>query len=432
MTFRLPVLGGLILVLAVGSSIADSARKGIADWPQFRGPNRDDHSPDTGLLKSWPSEGPPLVWQATGLGIGFTSVSVANGKIFTMGDRDNKDIGSTKKACFVIALDAENGRELWSRKIGGPGGNYPGPRCTPTIDGDLVYALGQFGDLVCLDASSGKLRWQKNLAKDFKGEQGNWNYTESPLIDGDMLVCTPGGPEASMLALNKKDGRVIWKGIVPGDDKRAGYSSIVIAEVGGIRQYVQLMSGGVVGMNARDGHFLWKYDKFSNNTANVPTPIVAGDLLFCSAGYRKGGALLKMSPTDSGVEATEVYYKTGLGNRHGGVVQIGDYIYADRDHAGFLYCADMKTGEIAEGWKQRGSTKGRGSVAITYADGRLYCRYNNGIVALVDPDPAGYKEEGSFKIPNSDKESWPHPVVIGGRLYLREKDKLWCYDVKQH
>jgi outer membrane protein assembly factor BamB len=407
-------------------SLAAADGKPSAEWPQFRGPKRDGLSADKGLLKEWPEKGPPLVWKATGLGQGFSSISLVGGKIFTMGDKD----GSS----FVFAVNAADGAILWtSEKVGKAGGNYSGTRCTPTVDGDLVYALGQFGDLVCLECATGKERWRKNLPKDFKGTAGGWNYCESVLVDGDKLLCTPHGSEATILALNKKTGDVIWKSAVP-DNGDPSYSSMVISEACGIRQYVQLLSNGVVGVRAKDGEFLWRYDGkngcFRRNTANVPTPIVEGNHVFVSAGYGKGGGLIELSESDGKIAVKELYFDGKLNNRHGGVVHVGDYIYGDRDHGGQPWCADFKTGKIK--WQNAKPQKGSGSAAITYAEGHLYCRYANGYVALVEASADGYQERGGFKIPNSTSNSWNHPVVIGGRLYLREKDVLWCYDVTRH
>jgi outer membrane protein assembly factor BamB len=325
-----------------------------------------------------------------------------------------------------LALGRADGKNLWETKVGKPGGNYAGTRCTPTVDGGLVYALGQFGDLVCVEAATGAEKWRRNFAKDFKGRSGGWNYTESPLIDGEKLICTPGGPEATLVALDKKTGEVIWKSAL-GDT--AGYSSAVVSTAGGIRQYVQLTANGVVGVSAKDGKLLWRYEKLGRNVANIPTPIILGDQVFCTAGYGKGGALLTLSRDGDGIKVKEEYYTRDLGNRHGGVVIVGDYAYGDRDQNGTPWCAEWKTGKVK--WQRdRRKGKGNGSAAVTYADGNLYVRYSNGYVSLVPAGPDGYEEKGSFKIPNGDRNSWAHPVVIGGRLYLREKGVLWCYDVK--
>ncbi len=419
---RISTIVGLLALTTLVAAAPVPAPKSKADpndWPQWRGVNRDDRSPDKGLLKEWPKDGPALAWKATGIGQGFSSVSVVGDKVFTMGD--------LKKESFVFALSRDKGEQLWSTKVGDAGGNYSGTRCTPTVDGDRLYALGQFGDLVCLNIKDGSEVWRKNFAKGLKGQSGGWNYTESPLIDGDKLVCTPGGKNA-IVALDKKTGDVIWKSDYEG---QAGYSSIVVSTAGGIRQYVQLLAGGVVGVNATDGKLLWKYDKFAGNTANIPTPIVLGEQIFCAAGYGMGGALLTLSVSDAKVTAKPDYYKSELRNKHGGVVQVGDYLYGDHDDSGSPWCAEWKTGKVVKDWlKDARDKEGKGSASLTYADGHLYVRYNNGFVVLVPATPDGYQEKGIFKIPNSSENSWAHPVVIGGRLYLREKDTLWVYDVK--
>jgi outer membrane protein assembly factor BamB len=393
-------------------------------WRQFHGPKRDNLSTDTGLLKEWPADGPPLAWKATGLGGGYASVALAGGKVFTMGDKDG--------SAYIHALDAKDGRLLWSAKVGKPGGGAGGSSSTPTVDGALVYALGQHGDLVCVEAGGGKERWRHNLANDFKGARGGWDYCESVLVDGDKLICTPGGSEATILALNKETGDVIWR--CPIANESAGYASMVVSEAGGVRQYVQLLANSLVGIRAKDGKLLWRYgenrDRFGNNTANIPTPVVLGNRVFAAAGYGRGGALLDLSAVDGQLKAKELYWNNELNNKHGGVVIVGDNVYADRDDSGTPYCADLKTGKIK--WHKNERTQGQSSAAITYADGRLYVRYANGYVALVEASDKGYKEHGCFKIPNSDHNSWNHPVVVGGRLYLREKNVLWCYDVKQH
>jgi outer membrane protein assembly factor BamB len=417
--FRTSLIAFSLALLATLGRVTSAAEVKADDWPQWRGVHRDDISPDKGLVKEWPKDGPPLAWKATGIGQGFSSVAVVGDKVFTMGDVD--------KDSFVFALSRDKGEKVWSAKVGKSGGNYAGPRCTPTVDADRVYALGQFGDLVCLKATDGSEAWRKSFPKDFGGQSGGWNYTESLLIDGDKLVCTPGGKNA-IVALNKANAEVIWKSDF---EDTAGYSSIVVATVGGVRQYVQLLSGGVVGVDAKTGKLLWKYDKLGHNTANIPTPVILGDQVFATAGYGKGGALLTLSEADGKVTSKEDYFSGKLTNKHGGAVHIGDYIYLDRDDSGNPWCVEWKTGKIKENWlKDARDKQGHGSASLTFADGNLYIRYDNGYVALVPADPDGYKEKGIFKIPNSDSNSWSHPVVIGGRLYLREKDTLWVYDVK--
>jgi len=386
-----------------------------ADWPQFRGPNRDDISRETGLLKAWPKEGPPLVWHIKGIGRAYSSVSVVGDRIYTLGNVDN--------VSKVFALARGDGKILWSAEIGPSGGNLGS---TPTVDGDRLYALGQKGDLVCLHTGDGSRVWHRDLAKDFNGSRGGWDYCESPLVDGDRLIVTPGGKAATMVALDKKTGETIWKCAIPVKSPEAGYSSIVIAEVGGIKQYVQLLNGGVVGVST-DGKPLWQYEKLGPNTANIPTPIVLNDRILAVAGYGKGGALLKLTAGGNEVKVKEIYFKHELTNKHGGVLVVGDYAYGDTDDRGMPYCAEVKTGNIK--WKREREGNGRGSASVTYADGRLYFHYDNGVVALVEASPDGYKETGSFQV-ETDGSAWAHPVVVGGRLYLREGNSLYCYDVR--
>jgi outer membrane protein assembly factor BamB len=389
-----------------------------ADWPQFRGPERDNVSKETGLLKSWPKDGPPLEWEAKGLGGGFSSLSVAGDHIYTLGNKGDKS--------FVVALERDGGKVAWTGEVGRSGGNLG---CTPTVDGDRVYALGQEGDLVCLDVKDGKRVWHHNLLKEFKGSYGGWHYCESPLVDGDRVIVTPGGADATLAAFDKKTGDTVWKCAVPAKHHEAGYSSVVIATVGGVKQYVQLFNGGLVGVST-DGRVLWTYEKLGPNTANIPTPVVLKDEILAVAGYGKGGALLKLKADGKDVSAEEVYFKRELTNKHGGVVVVGDYVYGDTDDQGLPYCIEVKTGKVK--WKRdRKQSKGEGSASVTYADGRLYFHYENGVVALVEASPEGYKEVGSFAVPKKEGAAWAHPVVAGGRLYLREGDRLYCDAVRE-
>jgi outer membrane protein assembly factor BamB len=400
-----------------------------SNWPQWRGANRDGISSETGLLDEWPSDGPPLLWKVSGLGRGFSSLSIAGGRIYTMGDRG--DAGE-----FVIALNQADGRELWSTRIGDvwePKG-YAGPRCTPSVDGKLVYALGPHGDLVCLAAADGKEVWHRNMKSDFDGRMhSGWGYSESPLIDGEKLVCTPGGPEAGIVALDKKTGAEIWRCKIPemGDagGDGAAYSSIVIGNGAGVRQYVQLMGRGLVGVAAADGRFLWGYNRVANKTANIPTPLVHGDYVFGSTGYQAGAALLKLERTGDGVKAEEVYFLPGkdFQNHHGGMILLGDYLYAGHGHNdGKPTCLEWKTGKRI--WRHNHGP-GTESAAVAYADGNLYFRFQNGVMALIGATPQDYQEKGQFKIPDVEQPSWSHPVILGGRMYLREQDTLYCYDI---
>ena len=393
------------------------------EWPSWRGSDRTGVAKETGLLKTWPKDGPPLAWKSEGLGHGYASVVISGGKVFTQGDKG-------KDHC-LIAVNLDNHKIAWTTKICQ---NFSdGSRSTPTVDGEHVYALSPHGDLICATTAEGKIVWLKHLPKDFGGHMmSGWGYSESVLIDGDKLICTPGGDNAAVIALNKESGELIWKAAVP-QGGGAGYASPVIAEVGGIRQYVTLLgkSGGAVGISAKDGKLLWRNNKFANGTANIPTPVVKDDLVFYSTGYDDGGsALLRLVPDGDGVKAEEVYGKPArdLQNHHGGVILIGDHLYGGHgNNHGFPFCIDFKTGK--ESWgKNRGP--GTGSAAVVYADGHLYFRYDNAVMALIEATPEKCTIKSSFKIPQGSTPSWAHPVVFNGKLYLRDQDRLLCYDVK--
>jgi outer membrane protein assembly factor BamB len=421
------LIPGLLCVVATG---LEPAGVRAADWPQWRGPNRDALSAETGLLREWKPGGPPLAWKTTGLGTGFSSLAVVGERIYTLGDKDG--------AQWVIALNRGDGKPVWTAKLGPPWADeMGGPRGTPTVDGDLVYAIGTDGDLVCVESASGKERWRKSLPRDFGGQMmSGWKFSESPLVDGEKLVFTPGARAAALVAVDKKTGKEIWRAATPdlGPKGRdgAGYSSVVVSEGGGVRQYVQLLGRGLVGVRASDGKFLWSYNNVANHVANISTPIVKGDLVFASTGYQTGSALVKLQRAGEGVEAKEVYFldaKT-LQNHHGGLVLVGDYLYAGHGQSrGSPICVELATGKVV--WGGEGAkSMGTGSAAVMYADGNLYFRYQNGVVVLIEATPTGYKEKGSFTIPDVKEPSWPHLVVSGGKLYVREQDALYCYDVQ--
>jgi outer membrane protein assembly factor BamB len=417
---------GALLAAAMLAAALDLS---AADWPGWRGPNRDAQSSETGLLSQWPPSGPPLAFKAGGLGAGLSSVAVVGDRIYTLGDKSG--------AQRVIALSRKDGAPLWSARVGPAWDDeYGGPRSTPVVDGDLVYALGSHGDLVCLEAATGKERWRKNLEKDYGGRVMTvWKWAESPLVDGDRLVFTPGGARAAMVAVDKRTGATIWEAKdVPdlgsnGKDG-AGYSSIVISNGAGVKQYVQLMGRGLVGIRASDGRFLWGYNRVANGVANISTPLVRGNHVFASTGYQTGAVLLELQKAGEGVRANELYFlpSTTFQNHHGGMVLVGNHVYAGHGHnKGFPICLELATGKVAWGGDIRNA--GTGSAAVMYADGHLYYRYQNGVIVMVEATPAGYKEKGSLTIPDVKNPSWPHLVVAGGRLYVREQDTLYVYDV---
>ncbi len=415
------------LPLLAMAAVAPSLR--AEDWPTFRGPGRTAMAPDTDLLEAWPVEGPKLVWEAAGAGRGYASLAIAGGRIYTLGDALS---GAADKDEYLACFDAKTGQPLWKTKTGNPwtGGqeSWQSSRSTPTVDGDTVYVLSPFGILVACNAKTGDETFRLDVAKDFGGKKGDsWGYSESVTVDGPRLVFTPGGEKATMVAVDKKTGRTLWTCPVP-QDRGAGHASIVIAKVKGRRVYVQTTASGALGVDAETGKLLWTYP-IDQTTAVIPTPIVREDLVFFSAGYGRGGALLRQVPAADGGIGVEAIYGLNreLANKHGGIVLVGDHLYGDSDDKGIPFCAELMTGRVV--WKNRGS--GKNSASVVAADGHIYVRYSDGTLALVKADPAGYKEVAAFKVPGSgDRPSWSHATILAGRLYLREGDKLLCYDIR--
>lgn len=389
----------------------------LNEWPQWRGADRNDLSKETGLLKEWPAGGPELKWKATELGGGFSGIAVAGGKIFTMGDVDG--------ASQLMAFEEATGKKLWSTKLGAAGGGdgYPGPRGTPTVAGGRVYALGQFGDLLCADAATGNEMWRKNLVKDFGGAQPRWGYAESPLVYDGKLICTPGGQQGTIMALDAKNGDMIWRTKDYTDAPH--HSSMILETVFAQKQLIQLTSASVVGVAVADGKVLWRATR-PGKTAVVPTPVFADNQVFVTSGYGIGCNAFKISKDANGFKAEQVYANTNMVNHHGGVILLNGYVYGFSDSKGWV-CLDFKTGEIA--WADKGVGKG----ALSYADGHFYIRSESGkgAVALIEANPAKYVEKGRFdQADRSDKNSWTHPVIVNGKLYLRDQGSLLCYDVK--
>lgn len=400
------VLLPVLIVLALAhQALAQSA----ANWPQWRGPNRDGISTETGLLKQWPAEGPPLVWKASGAGGGYSSFSVANGKLYTMGLRGDRE--------FVVAFDVASGKEAWSTPHGSAFRNDrgDGPRGTPTVDGDRVYALGGSGDLTAFNAGTGKIVWSKNVLKEFGGSNITWGISESPLVLGNKVLVNAGGPGASIVALNKADGKLIWKS----QSDKAGYSSAIPMELNGTTQVVFFTAERAVGLDAKDGRLLWEYGKPSNNVANVATPISRGNRVFISSDYGTGGGVVEIKADN---KAQEIWFTKDMRNHHSSSVLIGDYLYGFS--SSILTAMRFDTGEIA--WRDRSVGKG----ALVFADGHLYCFSEKGVVGLVEATPTGYKEKGRFSIAQGNLPTWTHPVVVGGRLYIRDQDTIYAYDVR--
>jgi outer membrane protein assembly factor BamB len=420
-------LGWILVALVFGISASTKAD----DWPQWRGPQRDGISREKGLMARWPEEGPRLLWQLHDIGDGYSTPAVVGERLYVMANRGMQDE-------FVTCLAVKDGSEIWTTRVGNVGRNngpqYPGARSTPTVDGERIYALGSDGDLVCLETATGRIRWQKKLGgeeSEFKGSRGKWAYAESPLVDGNVLVVTPGGKVATLVALDKQSGTEIWRSVVPEGDN-AAYASIGILQADGVKQYVQFLENGVVGVDARTGKYLWRYNKTAEGSpANIPTPVISGNYVY-SAHRRGGSALLNVKVEGSQVTAEEVYFERGLPHLIGGSVLIGKHLYGTTGQT--LVCCEFLSGKIV--WQDRGTWQDRGiaPASICYAEGHLYIHTEKGDVALVEATPEGYRAKGNFALPDQPErgmsQAWAHPVVANGRLYLRDLGKLWCYDVR--
>jgi outer membrane protein assembly factor BamB len=420
-----------------------------ADWPQWQGPDRNAVSKETGLLKEWPAEGPPLARKITGLGGGDSAPAIADGRIVGMGNRGEKEV--------VWELAEADGKELWATPITATYSqrmpqSKEGPGCTPTVDGDLLYVITMDGTIACLQVADGKVVWQKSLTRDFGGRVPMWSYRESPLVDGDKVIVTPGAPDATLVALNKTTGELIWKSKASGDDRpdsggdgagrsrgrgfgfgggSAAYASAIAIDVDGQRQYVQLTAKALVGVAASDGSLVWQYENAANsNGINCSTPIFHDGMVFAASAYGAGGGLVKLTKGDKdAIKAEEVWFSRRMQNHHGGMIVVDGCLYGANggNGGGALICLDWKTGDVL--WDQRSSRQApKGSIAL--ADGRLYYRTEEGTLLLIEPNREKYIELGRFEQPDrSNSPAWAHPVIANGKLYVRDQDELFCYDI---
>ncbi len=387
-----------------------------ADWPQWRGPNRDDHSPDTGIAKSWPEGGPKQLWVNKDVGLGYAGVAIVGEQLFTMGLR-----GDTE---FLLAVDAKSGKELWATELGPllKNGWGNGPRGTPSVESGRVYAMSGMGYLLCANAADGKPVWQVSMA-DFGGGKPGWGYTESVLVDGDRVICTPGGKEGTLLALDKATGKKVWQSADWTDG--AQYSSPVVATINKTRQYVQLTQQHLAGIDAASGKVLWQSD-WQGKTAVIPTPIVRDNTVYIASGYGVG---CKLVTIDAENKASDAWVNTTMVNHHGGVILAGENLFGYSDKGGWT-CQSLKTGEAL--WVSKALGKG----AVHFVDGMLVClEENSGTVVLAEASTKEWKEHGRFKLApqttqrNPKGKVWTHPVVVNGKLYLRDQELLSCYDV---
>jgi outer membrane protein assembly factor BamB len=414
-----------------------------ADWPQFRGPQRDGISKETGLLKKWPEEGLKPAWSYREAGLGFSSFAIVDGKLYTLGTRGDDEI--------VIALDATDGKELWTAKIG-PIFTFQanqwgdGPRSTPTIDGKRLYALGGQGDLVCLDiGSEGKEVWRKNLIKDFGGEMmTEWGYSESPLIDGDRLICTPGGEQGTVAALDKNTGAEVWRSKEL--KNKAPYTSAVVADLQGVRQYLQASviddtEGGVLsGIAAQDGKVLWTVPLYKGQSYSVSSSILVADAIVYITLLSDTNTNCHAFAIGPGFKIKDLYEgksQNVMKNNHGGVVLVEGKIYGHSHNQGWV-CQDLKSGKQL--WLERNALEG-GSGSIISAEGSLYLYSDEGEVVLLEANPQEWTENGRFKLPELSKvpgkratsrssKIWAHPAIANGHLFLRDHELIFCYDIR--
>ena len=416
-----------LLGLLAGWNARAASIESTKDWPQFNGPHRDNISHETGLLKEWPKEGPPIAWKIAGIGEGYPSLSVSNGRIFTAGDEGDSS--------YVFALNEADGKPLWKSKLGASGGGqgYSGPRATPTVDGDLVYMIGQFGDLACYQSADGKEIWRTNVNKDLGGKMmSGWGNSESVVIEADKLLCTPGGSGGTLAALDKKTGKAVWRSTDFTDS--AAYMAPVVAEIDGVRQAVLLTAKSVAGVAVADGKLLWRHDR-PGSTAVIPTPVIKDRFVYVTSGYGAGCDLFKITSNDGHFNVEKLYSNKGMINHHGGVILLGDSIYgftdaadkAHREDRGWI-CQDLMTGDVK--WLDK-SILGKGS--ISYADERFYLRDEGkpGTIVLMEAAPDHHAEKGRFDQPQrSNKSAWPHLVIANGHLFVRDQNSLLAYDVK--
>ncbi len=410
----------LLLILAIAA-----AHVSAADWPQFHGPNRNNKSPDKGLLKAWPEGGPSRIWEAAGIGEGYSTVSIVGNRIYTT--------GAINGDCVITALDMD-GKKVWTRKNGKAWErSYPGTRSTPTITDGLLYHLSGIGNLICVKADSGDVVWSTDILKEFGGRNIIWGLAESPLVIGDKVICTPGGENVSMVALDRKTGKVAWK--CTGADDKPGYASPILIEYEGLKQIVTAMSESIVGVRASDGKLLWQYPHKVYTDQNITTPLFHEGFLIISGCVRKGTTSLQLRVSGDECSVEEHWHNGMLDNKQGGIVLLDGRLYGyapSQNRSEPWVCVDFISGDtIFQSAPVKSSYKYKNG-CLTYADGRFYLFSDNGNMALAEPTDTDFKVTGRLKIKEPGKRpTWAHPVVFGGRLYVRYGDKLGVYNVSR-
>lgn len=392
-----------------------------ADWPQFHGPRRDNVSTETGLLTRWPEGGPPLVWKCQGLGHGFATVSISQGRIFTAGNLDG--------ATVVTALDLD-GKRLWQAK-NGPAytGSYPAARSTPTVVGSRLYHLGN-GQVACLETASGQIVWTVDLVEKFAARMPTWGWAESLLVDGGRVYCSTGSERVAMVALDIETGRTVWT--CEGRGEKPGYTSPILVDCQGLRQIITLTSASVLGIAADDGRLLWHYDHPAPYDVNVTTPVYRDGQVAVFGTWGRGATLLKLNVDGRNGTVSKVWHTEELDNEHGGVVLWDGYLFghADGNHRQRHWaCIEWATGKTMYTAQGLGAKR---SGAVTLAGGMIYALGDEGAMGLVRATPKGFEIVSQFELPKGGGGPWwAHPVVCGGRLHIRHGEWLYAYDVAQ-
>ena len=397
------------------------------DWSQWRGENREGIVKQAGLNLDWTAKKPPLLWTFREAGLGYSAPTVVGTTLYGQGAVDEKG--------FAFALDTKTGNLKWKQELGREfvADRESAPRGSITVDGDKLYLIRGIGQIHCLSAVDGKEIWQKDFKNDFQGKlMSQWGFSESPLIDGNLVICTPGGKEGTMVALDKKTGALVWRTKEWTDD--AGYSSPIVAEVNGIRQYIQQSAKSVAGISAKDGNVLWKinYPPLSRPpSAVVPTPIFNDHIVYVTSGYKNGCMGVRLTKSGESLQADTIYVSKVIENQHGGVVLVNGYIYGYSDDRTWV-CQNMKTGEMV--WKERNNEVGKGAV-LAVNDRLILMSERTGLLTVVAASPDGWKEFGKMEIPErtnistKDNSVWAHPVIAHGKLFTRDHDLLFCFDL---